>query len=139
MLRQVGVDLVAVVPADWFRIDLKYWGDAQYGHSSLTVLRRGGTQVAVRLPSTVEPALRELRDLMYEPGRGTWFSMRYTVDPPLEHRALFNYDHDPCWSPGIPASAWVVDQQVYPRSPEHRPEWLRARLAEAEMEGSGRG
>ncbi|GAA0249258.1 hypothetical protein GCM10010492_56570 [Saccharothrix mutabilis subsp. mutabilis] len=130
LLHRVGFDLVAAAPEGWHRIDLKYWGNVHYGHSTLTVLRPGGQAVAVDLPPTVEPALRELRDLMYEPGAGTWFSLRYTVDPPQEYRVLFNFDRDPRWSPDLPVEAWANDQATYPRAPEHVPEWLRARLSD---------
>ncbi|WP_309117349.1 hypothetical protein [Saccharothrix sp.] len=132
LLHRVGLDLVAAAPEGWHRIDLQYRGNVAYGHTTLTVLRPGGVPVAVDLPETVEPALRELRDLMHEPGTGTWFSMRYTVDPPLEYRALFNFEHDPRWSPDLPADAWAADQAAYPRAPEFLPDWLRARLAEDE-------
>lgn len=100
----------------------------------MTVLKAGGEMVAVTVPRTIGNALREVRGLMYEEGRGTWFSSRYTLDPPQEYRVLFNYDRDPNWSPGIAPSAWAADLEHFPRDAEHVPDWLRARLAEPPAE-----
>ncbi|MFE3956882.1 hypothetical protein ACFXPS_22170 [Nocardia sp. NPDC059091] len=98
--------------------------------AELAVSDPAGEPRPVRVPGSVGRALQELRSEMYEPGRGTWFSLRYTVDPPMEYRVLFNYDDDPNWWPPLPAKAWASDLQTYPRNPEYVPGWLTAKLAE---------
>ncbi|MEU5694088.1 hypothetical protein [Actinosynnema sp. NPDC020468] len=130
LLEGVARELSDAAPAGWFRIDLTFLATAPVSHASLAVLMPGGDMVPVRIPTPVGHALRALRDLMYRPGAGTWFSLRFTVDPPLSYRVMFNFDHDPNWSPGIEADAWRADLATYPRDPEHVPDWLRARLAE---------
>lgn len=130
LLQAVGRNLVGVAPEDWFRLDLKYLATATVGQPVLTVLKQDRTKLTERVPHEVEHALRDLRARMYEPGRGTWFALRFTVDPPLEYRALFDYDHDPNWWPALTPSDWTADLEAYPRDPEHVPDWLRAKLAE---------
>lgn len=130
LLQAVGRGLVGVAPEDWYRLDLKYLATATVGQPVLTVLKQDRTRLTVRVPHEVEHALRELRGRMYEPGRGTWFALRFTVDPPMEYRVLFDHDHDPNWWPALPASEWRSDLEVYPRDPEHVPDWLREKLIE---------
>ncbi|WP_280266758.1 hypothetical protein [Nocardia wallacei] len=114
------------------RIDLRFWNTGTTAQSELTVVESDGATRAVRVPFSVVGALRELRATMYEPGRGTWFSLRYTIDPPMEYRVLFNYDDDPQWWPEIAAEEWAKDLRAYPRDSEHVPDWLRAKLPEVE-------
>ncbi|WP_084519715.1 hypothetical protein [Nocardia mexicana] len=132
MLATVGRDLASTVSENWFRIDFRFWSTGTMAQSELTVVERDGATRAVPVPFSVVGALRELRAEMYEPGRGTWFSLRYTIDPPMEYRVLFDYDDDPQWWPEIAPEEWATDLRAYPRNPEHIPDWLRAKLPEAE-------
>ncbi|WP_344945382.1 hypothetical protein [Actinomadura miaoliensis] len=76
---------------------------------SLGVLMRDGSSPAVRAPLSMTSAARRLREVMYEQKYGTWFSFHYTLEPPLEHSAALNFDHDPGWNPDIDATAWEAD------------------------------
>lgn len=81
--------------------------------------------------------VRELRQVMTEPGRGTWLSAFLTVNPDASFDLRFNHDARPYtqlggdrWTAPERASwampgdaAWVADLETHPRDPEHLPPW----------------
>jgi hypothetical protein len=82
-------------------------------------------------PGRVSLLRSKLRTAMYEPGTGTWFSMTLTVTHDGRAEATYNYDEEPWSHVPIVSSAWLADQEKFPRDPEHRPAWLQRKLAEA--------
>ena len=85
-----------------------------------------GSQAAVAVPEQVVPAVRRMREAFYQPDDGTWFSMRYMLDPPGSIQKLFNRDCDPHSSPVIDPAGWVPDLDAYPRDAARIQPWLRA-------------
>ena len=73
-----------------------------------------------------DETLDALRDTMYRDDVGTWIGMQFVQFANGRCSVQFNHDVDL----GLPASAadWRLDLDVYPRSPEHIPAWLAARL-----------
>lgn len=132
LLQGIGRDLVAVLPEGWYRADLRFFDASVVSDTKLAVLMRDGGRPYVDAPPSVIEAARELRGLSYREGPGTWFSLRYLLDPPTRYTVVFNHDFDPMWNPEIPAEVWRTDLEVYPRDEEHTPEWLRAKLTEGE-------
>ncbi|WP_410572735.1 TNT domain-containing protein [Amycolatopsis sp. cmx-4-61] len=129
--HEVGNALVDAAPPGWRRIDLVSRVNVDVQDFVLTVLMADGSQVPVAVPDRVAPAVRRIRDAYYVPGEGTWFSMRYLIDPPGRIQTLFNLDWDPHWAPSIDNAGWVRDLDAYPRDPANIQPWLRARLADA--------
>lgn len=131
-LRQVGAILVSLAPAGWRRLDLTIRQAGRVRELALRVIMPdGSTPVADVTPDhhqQIGDLFAQLRHAMYRPGQGTWFSARYTVDPPGSYHVTFNYDFDPHWQPPIPPQAWQEDLQHYPRDEEHTPRWLRDTL-----------
>lgn len=75
-------------------------------------------------------AVRDLRDVMYEPGAGTWFSAVFTVTADGRMASTFDYDNEPDWDVGPAApSAYAADLEYYPRDEGNVPEWLTRILA----------
>jgi hypothetical protein len=129
--HEVGNALVDAAPPGWRRIDLVGRVNVDVQDFVLTVLLADGSTVPVAVPERVVPAVRRMRDAFYVPGEGTWYSMRYMIDPPGRIQTLFNLDWDPHWAPPIDPAGWVRDLGAHPRDPERIQPWLRARLAEA--------
>ncbi|GGM59092.1 hypothetical protein GCM10012275_32800 [Longimycelium tulufanense] len=129
LLQVIGSGLLGIAPAGWRRIDLKATMASSVHDLALTVVMEDGTTAGFATPPQVTSAAVELRQLMYQPGLGTWFSMRYTMDPPSRFHVSFNFDHDPLWNPPVPATVLAQDLEAFPRDDEHVPGWLRARLA----------
>ncbi|GAA0955413.1 hypothetical protein [Virgisporangium aurantiacum] len=125
-------ELIATAPAGWKRFDIKACFVIGVSDLSAMVLNREHTTVAwaMPFPFLVQKHLSRLRQLMYVPGRGTWFSARLLLDG-RDLSIIYNDEHDPNWKPGIAPGEWVRDLEWYPRDPEHVPDWLRGYLRDA--------
>ena len=83
----------------------------------------------VDAPDGLGPHLSRLRMAMYQPGNGTWFSMRMTVELPARVTADFEYEDEPDFGDApLPESSLTDELARYPRDPEHVPDWLRGRI-----------
>lgn len=90
-----------------------------------------GTSKPVRPPHQLIDTLKSMRDVMYRPGSGTWFSATITVSQTGGVSADLNYDNEPLWETPIDPVFYVQDLKNYPRDHAAIPDWLRRRLAEA--------
>ncbi|WP_149263093.1 hypothetical protein [Actinomadura sp. K4S16] len=128
LLDRMKQALTEVAPAGWKRIDLKIRMLVGVCDVQLTVVRKnGGRPLVEPMPELVEMAA-EIRSLMYRPGQGTWFGMRFMMDPPDAFWVSYNRAFDPLWDPPLSAAEWRRDLDVFPRADAHVPEWLGARL-----------
>ncbi|EHR61999.1 hypothetical protein [Saccharomonospora cyanea] len=134
--RRIGFMLLDAVDGGWLRIDFRCKVVSDAHDLALTVLLADGSSPAVPLPEAILEPVLQLREEMYREGRGTWFSARWTLEPPGRMNLTYNLDWDPLWEPDVPASSWRADLEAFPRDGDHMPEWLRMRLAEAD-EGDG--
>ena len=50
-----------------------------------------------------------MREVMYVKGRGTWFLLRFTMDPPVEFHVVYNNDFDSKCSLNLTADEWALD------------------------------
>ncbi|NGY65455.1 hypothetical protein G7043_41840 [Lentzea sp. NEAU-D13] len=137
LLQEIGRDLIGGCPQGWSRIDLSASVALTQDLMSLVVLMPDHSSPSADLPLSVGRALRELRELMYTDERGTWFSLRYTMDPPAAFHVVYNYDFDPKWYPDLSPHEWARDLERFPRAPEHVPDWLRAKLPEDDQTTAG--
>ncbi|PRX46538.1 hypothetical protein B0I33_107115 [Prauserella shujinwangii] len=129
LLRRIGAQLIAVAPEGWRRIDFTATMATMVEDFALTVVLPDGGTPPVDPPPGIKPDLMDLRHRMYEPGRGTWLSLRLVIDPPGSYVVDFNFDLDPRWDPPVPDVVFQRDFEAYPRDPAHVPGWLRERLA----------
>ena len=74
--------------------------------------------------------ITRLREAMYQPGLGTWFSAVLRVDRSGAVDGRFDYESEPEWDAPVDSIAYVTDFEKYPRDIENQPEWLQAKLAE---------
>ncbi|MFE6610325.1 hypothetical protein [Amycolatopsis sp. NPDC057786] len=138
LTNDVGIALLDAAPEGWRRIDLMCLANIDVHDLSLTVLLEDGSNPAVLIPDEVRQSLVRLRERMYEPDRGTWFSARVIIDPPGSIYVKYNYDWDPLWNPSIAIEGWARDLEAFPRDEAHIPDWLKTKLAEAESAEEGR-
>ncbi|MBE1533356.1 hypothetical protein [Actinomadura algeriensis] len=119
---------MSIAPDDWRRIDLRLRMTVETGHVVIRAMRwRGGSRWVEPVPDLVRIAAR-LRSIMYRSGEGTWFAMRFMMDPPDAYWVSYNRKHDPLWDPPLPAEEWEHELTTFPRKHEHTPQWLRDRL-----------
>ncbi|MEW2355416.1 hypothetical protein [Spirillospora sp. NPDC029432] len=128
LVQRLGRILLEIAPSGWRRVDLRVTMTAAVSDVALTVLMPDGGSTEVEPPRDFADIAAELRSMMYVPDEGTWFGMRFTMDPPDEYRISFNGGSDPHWEPPIPPGVWAHDLSVFPRTAEHIPPWLRAKL-----------
>ena len=129
ILNKIGQELLNKAPQGWAKI--VYERDSVIDHSSsdYRVEDEHGANIADWGPSTLNALFRELRPGMYQNGKGTWFSMRYTISRPGKFHVEYNYDEDPHI---LFPTAWgyTNDLKYFPRDEEHIPAWLRQKLSE---------
>ncbi|MET0236599.1 MAG: hypothetical protein ABW224_18265, partial [Kibdelosporangium sp.] len=129
IIRRIGAHLLGGVPDGWRRLDYQVTMATMVEDHKLTAIMGDGAALTGNPPMELKPDLAELRKEMYQPGRGTWFSMRLVLDPPDAYTVHFNFDLDPGWEPPVPPEVFRRDLQAFPRDDAHVPDWLRAQLA----------
>lgn len=134
LLDQVRQALLGKVAEGWRQVEVNYTASASLNQARIVVRAADGSTPAVNAPAELDETMTAIRRVMYEPGRGTWFSAKLTLTPPEELHVEFNFDDDPAWWPSVPAGLFERDLEVFPRDEEHIPQWLTEVLAEAERE-----
>ncbi|MFD0691554.1 hypothetical protein [Actinomadura fibrosa] len=129
LVQRTGQTLVQITPPGWRRIDLKMLMLAGASDLALTVIMQDGSSPQVDAPRDLLEIAAELRSIMYRPDEGTWFGMRYMMDPPGAYWVSFNDRFDPLWDPPIPGELFAQDLTVFPRADASVPGWLREKLA----------
>jgi hypothetical protein len=133
MIQDIGRVLLRMAPQGppgWRRIDLKVLMVAPGHDITVTVIMEDGTTNTVEPSEVIGQIAAELRARMYRAGEGTWFGMRYTLDPPSDFHVSYNFDFDPLWEPPIRPDVFAEDVAAFPRDEQHIPGWLREKLVE---------
>lgn len=134
LIREIGQGVVSQAPADWTRIDAVYMVAGDWLHRRVDIQTKAGPYDGT--PGRIDAGpVRELRDVMFTPGAGTWFTMYLTIGADGEVGARFDGDGRPPIDVPI-GPALAVDLERYPRSVI--PQWIRDDIAEAERRGAGK-
>ena len=142
MIRQGQLveEISALLPQ---RVD-GVWSKLTYSRRMLSMYSEGRIEVSLAngetgyalAPREATSLVRELRELMYRPGAGTWFSATWTLTKDasgqVSANVSFNYDEEPTWGDPIRPFNYALDLEDFPRDDEHIPGWLRERLDEAQ-------
>lgn len=139
LLEKMGLALLDEVPEGWRRVDLHCRMTVDVEDFVLTVLMKNGTTADMMIPDVCFTVVRRLRELMYDPDEGTWFSMRYMLDPPARMHVNFNFTWDPRWRSLLDPRSWVRDLESFPRPEDKIPDWLSAELAKVGSRQQERG
>lgn len=131
LLQHIGGMLLDAAPEGFRRIDLLVRMTVAVQDLALRVYLPDGSTAEVSPPEGLNLAFQEMRQVLYQPGRGTWFSARCVVNAPVRIDITYNFDHDPLFTPPVPAADFARDLQVFPRDEAFVPDWLRAALVEA--------
>ncbi|WP_156761682.1 hypothetical protein [Microbacterium karelineae] len=127
----IAQELVAAAPEGWARVVLSAASVGGATDVLVTVVLEDGDSRSIGAPSGIALPLSRLRRVLYEAGRGTWFSMELVVSSGGAAEASYDYDNPPRKFAALVPHLWLADQKRFPRSPENRPAWLQAKLAEA--------
>jgi hypothetical protein len=130
-IERIAEALVAGTEPGWSELRYRVQATAAVRQSQLRVVR-DGVETQPLPPREADSTAKTMRGAMFQPGKGTWFSMSVTVTDAGKVSTDFNYDEDPQFDPPIDPIAFVLDQEKFPRDPHNQPEWLRERIAEGE-------
>lgn len=127
--------IVDAAPEGWQRLEFDYVIVGGYGVGGPAVVVEGQRQLLPAANKVLFPGA-DLQEAMFEPGKGTWLSMRCVIDPPGEFHFSFNYD-EPVEFDGhqeILDSSWVREFKRHPRPWALIPDWNYVKRAFAEPE-----
>jgi hypothetical protein len=127
LTRQVGRALLTVAPPDWTEIRAEYRSAGRHIEVDVFVSGPDRSPVSVRPPMEVVEGLGRLRQGMYRPGRGTWLSAVYVLEPPSTFNVEFEPDAEPRWRRPPPPIGFQDELRFFPRTDDHIPPWLRLR------------
>jgi hypothetical protein len=127
LTRQVGRALLTVAGQDWTQVRAEFRAAGRHVEVDVFVPGQDGTPRPVRPPQEVVDGLGKLRQGMYRPGRGTWLSALYLLDPPSSFSAEFEPDVEPRWRRVPPPIGFADELKFFPRDDDHIPDWLRQR------------
>ena len=131
MLQEIGGELLGFAPESWERLEYEYSSVARYATDSLTAEYSDGTSEMVSCPVSVLSKLAKLRAGMYQEGKGTWFSVKYTIERPSRYSVDFNYDEYPDFTFSPDPEGFIDDLKSFPRAEEFIPDWLREQIESA--------
>jgi len=100
------------------------------GSSIAKVYGAGKELERKRADTSVLLAAKKLREVMYEPGKGTWFSMTLKVTPKGDGwEADYNYTEKPVWELGEPVNdTYAQELYLFPRDEDHIPDWFKEEM-----------
>ncbi|WP_159945253.1 MULTISPECIES: hypothetical protein [unclassified Nocardiopsis] len=127
------VDLtLAAVHGQWSELVIEYRGLVAVSSARVRVRRTDGSAEWDLLLPEVGRLLDRLRTGMYQAGKGTWFTARFTVNASREIEAHFDHDAPPEFGCEPDPRSFHQDIQRFPRSADHLPDWLLDRLSLAQ-------
>jgi hypothetical protein len=138
LFRDIGGALLNVVSGEWDEIRFTYSGLVDMSTGWLEVVRPGGDVEGASPPHPVFGLMAKLRSGMYETGKGAWYNARYVITPPGRYNVDFDYDNAPDFDIPPGADSFAMDLEHFPRDDQNIPDWLRAKIVEAQS-GDGEG
>ncbi|MGY4770646.1 hypothetical protein ACXC9Q_27355 [Kribbella sp. CWNU-51] len=122
-LETIGAAMVKATPEGWAKAVLKVSTVASTMETQLAIeMLDGSIDPGLSIEVEAQMACDDLRDAMYEEGKGTWYNAVFSVTPGAGIEAEFDYDQPPFEGGGTP-DLLEDDQRAYPRDAAHLPTW----------------
>lgn len=130
--REIFAEVSGWLDWGWTEFTITTRRVAGYAQIDVDVTGQDGTVARIDVQGLgLSRQLRALRELTYEPGKGAWFTAVLRFESGGRFSADFDYDNEPAWYDTVSPLSYVDEVERFPRDPEHTPDWLRRRLAEA--------
>ena len=132
--RLVAQDLHEALTDDADEIRFVLTMFVQYSQSSILLLRDGKKVGSLPEAGEIDSHAGSLREAMYTPQGGTWFSAVFQVFRDGRMKASYNYDEEPVVTDvrgrprDIMPALYAKDLEVFPRSERATPAWLAAKV-----------
>jgi hypothetical protein len=128
ILRGIGRRLSETLRPGWSRATFTFSGVVGGGSlASLEVVDEEGHSTGEGYPDGMGKLCGRLKNGMYRPGAGTWFTMTYTLSADGSYTTGFDYDGEPEQG-GFGPEHYAKELARFPRDPEHTPDWLTAAI-----------
>ncbi len=122
-LETIGSAMVKAAPEGWAKAVLKVSAVASTMETQLAFeMLDGSTESGLSIDVEAQMACDDLRDAMFEEGKGTWYNAVFGVEPTGVVEAEFDYDNPPFEGGGTP-DLLEDDQRAYPRDAAHLSAW----------------
>lgn len=126
-LAAVGQALARSAPSGWQQLELKVSGA---GGMTRTIVAAtcedGSVDRECELDDDGEDAAAELREAMYQVGKGTWYNARLTLDRSGQLDAEFDYENPP-FDGDADRGLLIEDERLFPRDADSLPDWHPSR------------
>lgn len=135
LIDEIALHLADEVEGDWSTLVFHHRNLSMFFTGRIDVHRPDGSFAHAKPPDSILALTDELRRVMYEPGKGAWFSARWTIaceggETPTTNVA-FNYDDEPVWRWPAHPGLYAIDLETFPRDEERVPAWLRQKVTGA--------
>jgi len=132
LIDEIALHLADEVEGDWSTLVFHHRNLSMFFTGRIDVHRPDGSFAHAKPPDSILALTDELRRVMYEPGKGAWFSARWTIaceggETPTTNVA-FNYDDEPVWRWPAHPGLYAIDLETFPRDEERVPGWLREKV-----------
>lgn len=134
LIAEIALTLTDEVEGDWSTLVFNHRNLSMFFTGRIDVHRPDGSFAYARPPDSVLSLTDELRRVMYEPGRGAWFSARWTIassemdEERSSPQVVFNYDDEPVWRWPAHPGLYAIDLETFPRDEDRVPGWLRQKV-----------
>ncbi|MFI9506960.1 DUF6881 domain-containing protein [Nocardia sp. NPDC052566] len=125
LMVEVAENAVQRAPDNWVSIDLTYILVGRSMEFEVAVNTTDGPYMQLGRIGFPD-AVQQLRDLMYVPGQGTWFTMQLLINSAGEVSTVFGYERPE--DEGLLGFDLEQDLQMYPR--DVVPQWMLDEIAE---------
>jgi hypothetical protein len=122
VLEDIAMVLIHSLPPGWNKCRLQRRAVGSHRETTLWVERIGGEKVQLTADPALLGLLDRLRTVMYEPGKGTWFTARFEMTFPFEYRAGYVDDDEPAWDIRPLDEDRAEELRLFPR--DQVPTWL---------------
>lgn len=127
LLAAVGRSLARSGPDGWRELELKISGAGGMTSTSVSATRADGSiDQDCELDDDGDDAAADLRESMYQEGKGAWYNARLTLDSSGQLDAAFDYDNPP-FEGDADSDLLLEDQRLFPRDEATLPDWHPAK------------
>ena len=128
LVEEIARAVVGKVQVQWMKLRYEISSLAPYSEHLIYITVPAGEVEREFPPRGISDLTDELREVMYRPGKGTWFSAVFTITAAGAVDAQFNFDDEPEWSRPTEPVFYVQDLERFPRDESAIPEWLAKQL-----------
>jgi len=132
LYERIGRALLDAAPEGWAELRTDYVRAGRTAeYQCWALLADGSARDLGRVSPDLSKALKGLRVLLYQQGKGAWYTARIVVTPDRRLSVGLDYDNEPQWRFRVVPETYVEDVEMFPREESALPQWLKEKLRDA--------